>query len=499
MTTQQQALTDTTLMEKIKKTAPWVVLVLLVYLLINGYMILRLGLHQDEVYDFRGEETGLYAAAGRWGIVLWRYMFGEGACLYAAGITAGICTAVTVVWQTELLRLQDTFSKLIYCAFYLGCTQYAYMHQYAFLSDACAASLLVVTAAIWLLTQQGKAAIIGSILCTAFALGTYQATCFYFGALWLAVELQMQLQAQGHKGLLRRFGKLAVVSLSAIVLWWGIKQLTMQLPIVTDEHIRYATGYQQKLTGWSAFLQGDFADKLSTVAHIFRYIFWSQLGRIYTGQWVYATAIIPLVLISVHIWKSKTGTSVILRYVLLLALWVLPHCLIIILLQQQPPHTLLAEPIAVATLWALSAPLFPDFAKKVFFLFAPFMLMKAAYITSDKAKIEALEHDICVAELRMIRTQATALSTQAGLPPDSTIILCGEPDFPSKDNAPQLRSLYLLKYYLKTYKLSRMRIATPTELSENADILRQMPAWPATGSVQHNQRDVIIKLGNGDL
>ena len=43
-----------------KKEGLWFLLFFALYLLVYGYSALRMGMHVDDLYDFGGEETGLY-------------------------------------------------------------------------------------------------------------------------------------------------------------------------------------------------------------------------------------------------------------------------------------------------------------------------------------------------------------------------------------------------------------------------------------------------------
>ena len=82
------------------------------YFLVYGYIILRFGLNQDEILDFRGEASDSYLAAGRWGIVLYKDFFVSGCSPYIAGIVSGIYLAIAFVVQTRLLRLKSLGSSL---------------------------------------------------------------------------------------------------------------------------------------------------------------------------------------------------------------------------------------------------------------------------------------------------------------------------------------------------------------------------------------------------
>lgn len=484
---------STTLAATLRRETPWFILYLSLFLLIYGYAILRLGMHVDDVYDFGGEETGLYAAAGRWGVVLWRSIFEPGACVWAAGIVSALLISLSIILQTHLLRLTGSLPRLVYGGFYLGCIQFSHMLQFSFLCDAVAASFIAVTGSVWMLQKAGLKSWLLSVLLLVPAFGIYQATAFYFAALFVLCELR-RMQLQEAEGMRCRVGKFILTGLSAAIIWYIIKIAAVHLPLVTEAQLTYAEGYQSSLTCWPEFLQATPQGKAEIILNVF------MIG--YPGQWVSLSAIIALIILYKR-YKQDSGKRRAMGSLLLMAaLCIIPYALGILLLRQQTPWTFIAEPLMLAGFWGLvaAAPerLTPK-ALHILLIFLAFILVKALYGVSAQAKEEALRHDICVAELRTMHNAALATARQNGAEA-SEIILIGEPmnrqQVPDSAAESTLTWSNMLYYYLRHLKLAnRMRIGTNSFYTEHKAEFDAMPIWPAPGSVVNTGNQVIIKIG----
>lgn len=75
-----------------------------IYLLIYGFLLLRLAPLWDEVYDYCGEGMDSYVIFRRWGQFLYRIVFAEGLQPYIAGIVAGIYICLAILLQTAYFR-----------------------------------------------------------------------------------------------------------------------------------------------------------------------------------------------------------------------------------------------------------------------------------------------------------------------------------------------------------------------------------------------------------
>ncbi len=476
----------------LKQEGAWFALYFCLFLLVYGYSVLRLGMYGDDLYDFNGEETGLYIAAGRWGIALWRGIFGLGACLWAAGIASGLLISAVIICQCRLLQLNSTLQRMVYGGFYLGCIQFNHMLQFSFLCDVVAASFLAVTAVVYLLQQRGLRPRLLGIALLTLSFGTYQATCFYFGALFLVMELR-HLQLGTSAGICTRIGRFVITGLGAAVAWWLIKTVAVHLPFVTQEQIIYASGYQSSLTCWPQFFSGTADEKLSLLLNVFMIGYW--------GQWVSLSALIALVVLAKD-FRARLGKHrALLPIGLMLLLCITPYALGLVLLRQQTPWTFVAEPVMLAGFWGLFVASPRNLSPRIqqsLCIFLAFVLIKGMYTNAEWAKNERRYFDISMAEMREMRSAANAAAIHAGLQ-QADVLLLGEPM--RRENVSATASdhtlvwAYFLQYYLRYLKLTHMRIATPQELEQHAALFNTMPTWPAPGSIRPAGNTILIKIG----
>ncbi len=475
-----------------KKEGLWFLLFFSLYLLIYGYSALRLGMHVDDLYDFGGEETGLYAANGRWGIALWRSVFGLGAGIWAAGVMSGILLSALICLQTHLFGFTSAFCKLVYGCFYLGCIQFSHMLPFSFQCDALVAGYLAATGAICYLKKGGAGSLCLGTLLLAFSFGTYQANCFYFGALFLLTELRTR-QSSAKGNFCKACTGFILMGLAAALIWWCGHQIALRLPIVTEEQIRYVADYQSSLSDWPRFLDSPPAEKAATIYTI--------LTAGYAGQWVSYTVCIPLVWLSINFYRRQSRAKATGNVLLMVLLYFTPYLLGLVMMRQQTPWTYIAEPLMVAGLWGLLAEeksnLPPIFCKALI-VFLPFMLLKGMYQTCANARQEARDFNICLAEIRELRSAANAAAIHAGTDAQR-IILLGEPmkreSVPDSAAESTLTWSNMLFYYLRYLKLNRLQIGTSADYARFSTPFSAMPTWPATGSVRTIGNEVIIKIG----
>ena len=87
-------------------------MLLVVFLLIYMPMLVRGGYHWDETLDFAGQGMETYVANGRWGLVLWRWVFGLGCAVWLNGLLAGGLLVAAMVVQLRVLRVEHTATEI---------------------------------------------------------------------------------------------------------------------------------------------------------------------------------------------------------------------------------------------------------------------------------------------------------------------------------------------------------------------------------------------------
>ncbi len=392
----------------------------LLYVLIYGLFLPRFGLHQDEVLDFDGSATGTYIGAGRWGMALYRTLFGGGAVPWAAGIMAGLFLCSAIVLQTKLLRLDTPGLKFCYGALMLGMPQFESMLVYSFLADAVALGFVLCSLTCLLLFRKGSLPLshwLLAILLMSVVIGIYQSLLFYGCALAIGSWL-IRRDEKDSPSTLQLACRFALTFLLAFILYYALRAITLALPLASAEQLEYCLRYQQGMTQWATFLDLSLTQKLLFLAHYLKYMVYSELGLMYAGQWVYTTALIPLVLLAVRYLKRKEAWSTRLFCLMALAfLWVVPHIMIILLGTYQGERVNLPEPLCCAILWGVwlkGASLTPGL-RRIGALLLLFILIQACYTVSRNAWKEGLNHERNVNDMRLLCADARHFAAERGV------------------------------------------------------------------------------------
>lgn len=424
------------------KNLLWGLAFFLLYLLIYGLLLPRFGLHWDEVLDFDGSATGTYVGAGRWGLALYRCLFGSGAIPWAAGIMAGLYLSAALVLQIRLLRLNTVGLKCCYGALMLGMPQFGSMLVYSFQADAVALGFLLSTlACVQLFQKEGRplCRFLGAILLMTLAISVYQVLLFYGCALAVATWLSRQQDGEAQP-FLRFVLRGAAVVLLSFILYYALRGMTLALPLASAEELEYVFRYQQGMTQWPRFFELTLPEQILFLAHYVKYVIFSGLGLMYAGQWVYTTALLPLLLLLWRALRQSAPWSVRLFCLTSLAfLWFIPHVMILVLCTIQGERVYLAEPLCCAALWCLwlrKAQL-PLPLKKLGCLLLGIILIRSLYTVSGNAWHEALNHERNVDEMRLLCADAQRFAAENGLStPDLRILTVGERS--SSDSSPSI-------------------------------------------------------------
>lgn len=467
----------------------WCFAYLLIYLIINSYLIGRTGLHQDEVLDWQGSATDTYAAAGRWGLYFWRIVMGPGAFPVTAGVIAGVFIVVAVHVQTILLSIQSNLSRFLYAGIYLSCTQWASQLIYSFQSDAVAFGVLCATFSV-LLLQRGRYC--SAVIALVAALSFYQTLGIYFYVLLVCVELCRE-------GFHCRRGVIyGCVIISSLLLYALITLLIKQSFLISEETAVYVRLVQESMNQWGTFANIDLIDKLIFVAHYTKITIYNALGIGNEGHFVYTTALIPLGFLLWRQFRSHTAAVASVRVFLLLSVWIAPFILTIIMGVEQGQRVALAEPLALACLWNLALKAWTlDLPKRLFLVGCVcFALLKAAYSVSSSARSFAYEYQHAVHELREMYFSACTLAREKGIS-DCPVIVFGIPQNSQYKHgcvSPALFRTGCLNWYASHYRMHLLRAGNAADMKRHAAEYHSMPVWPAPGSMKMSNGEVIIRV-----
>lgn len=477
----------------------------LVYVLVYGSISMRAGLLWDEMLDAEGGATGQYVAAGRWGLALYRHVFGVGVFPLVASLLAGAYIAAALVWQIRLLKLESRLHRLFYGGIYLACIQWAYQLEFSHQCDAVALGLLGATAAVW---AMGRRRWLLAVVVLALALGMYQTVGLYALCLMLAVWL-------AGDGALRApmWGGLACLA-GAFVLSMGVARLAFLLPWVSAEEIATQRAYQADMSRWSYFpSDASLGEQAEFVwyygSRFFKMTCRNMLGLAYAGQWVYATALVPLGCLLAGVWRGGLSRKSVWHGVGFLLLWALPFCPILLLFTDQGPRVNMAEPLALAALWGLALPGMERrpggahcrWACALVVLLAV-AVVKASYRVGDIAWNEARIFDQEVACVRALHTRGMAAAEAAGLDSPQILLVGGIPShrevtWPRRECFEEHSAMTPpehLGFYTRYLQIDNVRRASEQESLLHGAAYSTMPTWPAAGSVRVDGADVIIRV-----
>lgn len=112
----------------------------LLFLYIQGPIMLRLDIGLDEILDFCGSDAArqVYMACGRWGFALWGKLVGAGYIPLVGWVTAGLILSVAYIMQCRLLYLHALREKVLYGVISLACFQFSFMQIFSMQVEGCA-------------------------------------------------------------------------------------------------------------------------------------------------------------------------------------------------------------------------------------------------------------------------------------------------------------------------------------------------------------------------
>lgn len=482
---------DRLLSTEARRDLLWFLVYLTLYFVVFGLMGLRLGMHHDEIIDFDGTQTGIYITQGRWATALWRSMMGYGACGWIANLAAGFFVSAALVMVTHLLKATSGYNRLVAGCFYFSVIQFKNMLAASVNSDTVALSYLVCTSAVFLLIRGGLFRFLVSIVLVTFAFGLYQASCFYFIAVWIAWQLRTWQLKEGRGAQLAfssaalNIARMVLCGLVAFCAWSAVECVALRHPCITEYQRNFAEIYQSGINGWNIIQSLSLPDQIEHVKSVFLFCFWSLLGRCYTGQWVYATALIPIAGLTIY-WFRKYGFArglIPVAYTVIL--WVMPYALCIVLLRQQALHTYLTEPLSLSCLWLLFVCLgfSHRFSYTLLTVFMPFMVLKSAYTVAAEAREERRVFSNFQEELRQLASVATETARQhqdVTLP--AIVLHTG-------------RRYIFLDFYARYCGVEKyIRSADSNERELNHQLMESLPAYPAHGSVHIKDGKIYIRM-----
>jgi len=221
----------------------------LLYLYINGAIVLRLDMSGDEILDFGGSDMArqVYMANGRWGIALWGKLVGAGYIPLVGGVTAGLILSVAYIMQCRLLYLHALREKVLYGVISLACFQFSFMQIYSMQVEGCALGILLATLSCMALIECRSMRSWKFVWCVFLlfcSLSFYQTCGVYFVVLYGLALLTRSMQ--GVPLHLARHGVIVVMSCAcALVLFMAAKACILHSGLVDDGAAAFCRHYEK--------------------------------------------------------------------------------------------------------------------------------------------------------------------------------------------------------------------------------------------------------------
>ena len=187
----------------------------------------ELGMQQDELYDYNHRAAGMYVAAGRWGLALYRSLtwgYSGAVCMLLSGLY--LCCSFFV--QRRALRMTNRYSFLLYGVISLGTVQFVHHLRFNMQADAVALSVLLASVAFYYVSSglKLKKLIVGAS-CLVVAVGFYQASFLVFVCLALGRSIMALTRGVNVRSSLKALAVPAVVTIVSVsistLFAWGCK------------------------------------------------------------------------------------------------------------------------------------------------------------------------------------------------------------------------------------------------------------------------------------
>lgn len=472
------------------------------YLLVYFPLVLRNGLHWDEVLDVAGAANGTYVAAGRWGMALYRQIFGLGYMPWTAGVVAGLYISAALVIQTRFLGINTTPGQLWYAVLYIGCVQWAAQLHYSFQCDAVALALLCMSGAASLLGSGTRKTRVAAILLMVYACAVYQTAMLYLLVLVMLGFLSRNVSlVPSWKKVVGMFGTIFLAGILYLMSSYAAKML----PVLSAADLAYMRAVQHGMSKWpeiaSAATLSEMCSLLAMYAVCYiKAILKNLLGLAYEGQWVYATAMLPLAGLLWHYGKARNHFQVI----LLLLVWLTPFIMALVVMTHPAARVNLAEPLALAGLWSMWLKCAPGLFRRhrrLVVLLAALLLLKSSYRCSAIAEDEKNLYLSKINNLHTLNTRILALADAEDMA-DPRVIYFGQVPVAGVNlytsrwahrRDPEL----LLKLPTGPFPEELtvpLRQATPAEAAAYQEILVNMPVWPHPACVKRAGGVILVRF-----
>lgn len=466
------------------------------FLLVHLMMVFRFAPFGDEVWDLSGKCWGIYLAAGRYTVTLCRMFFSDCGVPVAYGITASVFFGLAVAVQMEVLKIRTGWSSVVYIVASVSVVQISYLVIDAFLADVICLGLLSVSLAYyqfekWRFLRRAKYLLV-SVLLGIVALGSYQLLVLLLPCLLMADVLRTrdEVRLETVACLLKRVACCAGWCL--VIVAFNLLAVRVGKMFCSAADLNLVADYQASLITLGQL------DVVTHVLHIGKQWCMHLVGASYPGEWLYATALVAVVLLLRDIFRMERTVALRLCYVLIvICLYIVPFLPIAAMGEDRGPRLFLAQPLACAALWTLAIkPRMHRFSSWLVGSLCLIAVLKAAYVVSDMAFYQKRLYDQSLEIRSEILTKAWMTPVPGGIDARfCPVVIQGELRSPLHENDPYGSCIPSAgNGYMEQYLCSRNIQTVMPDRNKYSEQFRLMPVYPAAGCMRYHEGVILVKL-----
>ena len=464
-------------------------LLFVVFLLVYGVFLggREWYLNIDEIRDYAGsaEATELYLSNGRWGLAMYRSIF-PGLAPMNGVLLAGVWICFALVLQGQLLGLRDFFARSVYGVVALSVTLLGDHMLFANQADAFGMAIFMSTLAVWWAVEgRGVLATLGSVALMVWSFAVYQSLALnvvvlFLGVLYLRGMRNEPVSLRGYCLMMLK------VLVPAVLLYAVCSRVAASLPIISQQVSEHVAEYQGARFSADAYLSGELTHTLRLIGHNVL-----KLLKLMTGSGLplmcYTGCVMVLLGIVKVLQNPKWSTNKKLWMSILPPVILATPFLICVLMNAAAYdaatlRTYSAAPFAYAVLWLA---LFPHGINRLHVRYCVvwvliFGVLAAAYDNNDKNKGNQCFYSSLIRDYILVEYEAARASSANGGSAEPRVFLFGAEHITPFDD-------FSRHPYVKN-----VHLPSEDEQQAYAEKVRELPAWPAPGSVHCVTPDTVI-------
>lgn len=477
---------------RILRIAFWAVVSMALFSFIHGAFLTDVWPNEDGLFSFSSTSLSLYVTFGRWGLALYRYIFGATMSPWTCSLMAGLYLTAAVLIQISLFRLNSPIAKLTYIVITFASLQFAEMMEWRMQSDAVGLGILLATLSIRFLVRNstGKGIAIAIALLVP-AIAIYQTIAWHYAILLLLLLFNEKIRGD-KRPYLSFITKGLLVAVLAAALSVLVGKTLARLHPAPEEVALFASAYQHGFNIWEVSREHWFDSSMFMLffACDIREILLESVGchswnSLHNAAYVTTLSLIPTLAIVVKILRSEQSPKQKSMLGFLLALiFFFPYTPIFIM-SCRVCRCFFADPPAHALIWALfAAGLSREIFKKGLIVLLLFVAIKSSYAVSCSEERRKAHCMRVILDRHSAEVAATLCSKRE---PDSSesrniLIVTG------KKHQANLDTISPFPLY------KNLRRATGKEEKNYAEAIETMGRWPQKTSIRAIDDKILIRM-----